>query len=137
MSRYVTMLLVDTHCTICDIPFAVPQDFWRRGEESGGAVWCPNGHKMTFGESRNERLARDLERAERRAKERLDLLAAEREAHAHTERRLRSTKAVVTKTKKRIAAGACPCCHERFPDLAEHMTAEHPGYGPAVGGEDD
>jgi hypothetical protein len=26
--------------------------------------------------------------------------------------------------------GVCPCCNRTFQQLARHMKAKHPGYGP-------
>lgn len=44
------------------------------------------------------------------------------------ERRRRATAGVLTKVKKRIAAGVCPCCRRTFQNLASHMKGQHPGY---------
>lgn len=36
--------------------------------------------------------------------------------------------AQLTKTRKRIANGVCPCCHRTFQNLARHMAGQHPAY---------
>ncbi|HEX9950777.1 MAG TPA: hypothetical protein VGB53_03340 [Rubricoccaceae bacterium] len=37
-------------------------------------------------------------------------------------RRAAAQKGAHTRTKKRIAAGVCPCCNRTFQDLARHMA---------------
>jgi hypothetical protein len=34
----------------------------------------------------------------------------------------------MTRIKKRVAAGVCPCCNRSFKDLARHMAGQHPDY---------
>lgn len=48
-------------------------------------------------------------------------LESERRAHA-------ATKGQLTKTKKRIANGVCPCCNRSFANLERHMAGQHPDY---------
>jgi hypothetical protein len=54
---------------------------------------------------------------------------------AHQERRINGYKGVVARTKRKIAAGRCPCCSHQFKDLERHMTTKHPGYDPDKGAE--
>ena len=37
-------------------------------------------------------------------------------------------KGQVTRIKKRVANGVCPCCNRTFKDLAAHMSTQHPDY---------
>jgi hypothetical protein len=114
-------------CGHCSIRFAVPSDFDAIGRQEGRAVWCPAGHQMRYGEDENARLRRQL------AGTVAELDQANAEA-SYQERRARSLKGVVTKTKQRIAKGSCPCCSSSFPDLAAHMTEAHPEYTAAGSG---
>lgn len=50
-----------------------------------------------------------------------DQLEAERRAHA-------ATKGQLTKTRKRVAGGVCPCCNRSFVNLGRHMAGQHPDY---------
>jgi chemotaxis response regulator CheB len=43
-----------------------------------------------------------------------------------------ATRAQLTKTKKRVANGVCPCCNRTFKQLARHMKAKHPEFVGAV-----
>jgi uncharacterized small protein (DUF1192 family) len=51
------------------------------------------------------------------------------EADAESAKRSRNAyKGLFGRTKKRVAAGVCPCCNRTFENLARHMAGEHPGY---------
>jgi Zn ribbon nucleic-acid-binding protein len=132
-----TNTLTVVECCACHIDFAMPDELYQRRRRDHQSFWCPAGHKQYFsGKSDLEAERARTQAAEDLATKRLAqldreraALEAERDRHQHTERRLRSTKAVVTKTKKRIAAGKCPRCSMRFEDLAGHMAHDHPEYG--------
>lgn len=89
----------------------------------------PNGHKQYFSgktEADKEReradgLQRQLEAAEARSKRQRELReAAERQAAA--------ARGQVTKIKKRVGNGVCPCCNRTFSDLQRHMHTQHPEF---------
>ena len=46
--------------------------------------------------------------------------AAERSAAAY--------KGHLTRVKRRVGNGVCPCCNRTFKNLADHMTTKHPDY---------
>lgn len=52
----------------------------------------------------------------------------QREIREHAERRVSALRGVVTRTKRSVGSGACPCCGKRFKDLADHMAEKHPKY---------
>lgn len=120
-------------CGECAIPFALPRDFHQRMKDTGLKFWCPNGHNIRYSETENEKLAEQLarekrwrENAETRARAAGDQLQA-------AERSVRAYKGVVTRTKKRVAAGVCPVpgCKRHFADLQRHMESKHPGHADA------
>jgi hypothetical protein len=123
----------------CGMRFAIPSDLNAKALNDRGAagtwITCPLGHRWHYtGKSEAEKLREQLERAERRSTWlQSDLDQANAEA-SYQERRARSLKGVVTKTKQRIAKGACPCCSSSFPDLAAHMAEAHPEFTAAVSG---
>ena len=43
-------------------------------------------------------------------------------------RRRAAAKGQLTKVKKRVGNGVCPCCTRSFTDLARHMESKHPAY---------
>lgn len=86
-------------------------------------VFCPLGHSyIVSGKSKWREEQERADAAEARLLATRDQLAAERKAHT-------ATKANLTKTKKRVAGGVCPCCNRSFVQLTRHMATKHPGYG--------
>lgn len=129
----VTLSLITEECADCGIVFGVPTDFQARRRNDHRSFYCPHGHSLSYGaESESERLKRELQEAKDRHHRDLNSeinrrIRAEDDAMdlANSNRAL---KGVVTKTKKRAAAGVCPCCHRTISQMARHMKTKHPGY---------
>ncbi len=125
--------LVTHECPTCGVLHAIPRGILQQGLDNRGpngrVFYCPNGHRWWFtGKSEAEQ---EKERADRLARQ-LDAARAqtthERDQRHATERSNRALRAVNTRTRKRIAAGMCPCCRRTFANLAEHMSGQHPDY---------
>lgn len=108
-------------CGACGVLFAAPKIMLDACRQDGDSFFCPNGHSLSYTESENDKLKRQLQNAK-------DGRAAERAKRDQAEASLRTTKGVVTKMRKRIAAGVCPCCRRSFQDLARHMESQHPDF---------
>jgi hypothetical protein len=106
-------------CPVCGVLYAVPERLLTDARRRPTIYWCcPNGDELHFpGKS-----------PEQEAKEARNALARERARHDQTAASLRATKGVVTKMRKRIGNGVCPCCNRSFRDLARHMDTMHPGF---------
>ena len=120
--------LVTMSCGKCGIPFAVPQNVQENWRESGHQFYCPNGHPRVYRESTVDTLRREIrskDGAINTLNRRNERLSSEL---GHTERQCRAYKGHLTKTKKRIAGGACPCCNRSFQNLHRHMKSQHPDY---------
>ncbi|HYC31767.1 MAG TPA: hypothetical protein VEB59_05720, partial [Gemmatimonadales bacterium] len=76
-----------------------------------------------------EKLARETHAREQETARLRDTIREVSEQRDQTAASLRSTKGVVTKIKRRVAGGVCPCCNRTFSDLARHMSGKHPGWG--------
>lgn len=126
---YSTTLTLIT-CFKCAVPFGMSETLYEQRRRDRDDFWCPNGHRQHFtGEPTEAQLRRQLEYARGRNRHLDDQLEA-------TKRSRRAYKGIVTKTKKKLAAGDCPAgCHATFPDLAGHLAAEHPDYAGQDGGE--
>ena len=111
-----TETLVVTHCW-CGIALAIPSNLNRIAHESRHELYCPLGHTFTYGDTYKER----LERERRRHEATRDLLGAEERSHS-------ATRGHLTRQKRRIAAGVCPCCHRHFVNVARHMASQHPDF---------
>lgn len=130
---YVESKIHIIECAACSIDFGIGDDFMARRREDHRNFYCPNGHSNIYpGPSKEERrlaaaeaeleAARSLAQREARRREQ-----AEREARTADYQR-RAAKGQLTKTRKRIAAGVCPCCNRSFANLARHMAGQHPDY---------
>lgn len=118
-------------CPTCFIVYAFPTAMSERKQESGDSWYCPNGHSISFTTSTKaklEEMRRERDRLkqneaylEERLKDRdLDLLRAQRSTAA--------LKGEVTKIRKRVGNGVCPCCNRTFQNLARHMSVKHAGF---------
>lgn len=129
-----TFTLVQTFTTICcptatcGVTFAINDEYRDRRVADKQGFYCPNGHTMTYGENEADRLRiakRNLQKTVEFLEEDIRIeqrrLANERKRHA-------STKGQLTKTRKRVANGVCPCCHRSFAQLQRHMTNKHPDF---------
>jgi len=109
--------------------FAIPHVLRLRLRKSHDTFYCPAGHAQHYvGVSDEDVLKEKLRKAEARAAEWRAEYDREWGARKATERRLSAAKGVLTKTKKRIANGVCPCCNRTFQNLANHMKGQHPDY---------
>lgn len=119
-------------CYRCHVPFGIPQQWQDSLRESHATFYCPAGHGQHYnGKSDLEKAQERAARLERQVANREEDLRSERASHELTERRRRAAKGQLTKTKKRIANGVCPCCNRTFADLGRHMAGQHPDYAEA------
>ena len=116
-----TTHFVHTSCGACGIQFAVP-DWWLQAKRNNGALFsCPNGCSISFKETETARLQRTLERERNWHRSTAADLKHERASK-------RALKGQVTKLKKRVAHGVCPCCTRHFTNLERHMATKHPDF---------
>ena len=120
-------------CAACSIDFGIGADFMKRRREDHETFYCPNGHSNYYGgptaaEKRAKKAEQELEAA-RSLAQREARRRSQAEAQARTaDYQRRAAKGQLTKAKKRIAAGVCPCCNRTFQNLARHMAGQHPDY---------
>lgn len=116
------------YCYKCGIGFAVGASIRSDWLDKGTTFYCPNGHNQHYTESNVQKLEKQLAQ-ERKFKEWAQQDARNQaESRRLTERRLKAQRGVATRLRNRIAAGACPCCRQKFPDLKAHMAEKHPDY---------
>ncbi len=122
------------------MPFGITTAFERARREDHGRFYCPAGHWLTYPQdSEVEKLRKQVANAEKHREWADSRARAARDQADAAERRRRAAKVQLTKVKKRIAAGVCPCCNRSFVDLARHMAGQHPDYAgaPAAAGITD
>jgi hypothetical protein len=127
LTRTVTLKIVE--CGTCGISFALPETLWNKCYNEGGFFSCPLGHSRGWDVGNKKAYARELEDKVAQLESKVDLeknktMAAQREAAA--------ARGQVTKIKKRIAKGVCPCCQRSFANLHRHISTKHPDYAEAV-----
>lgn len=113
----------------CGVMFAIDDGFDDRRRADHRNFYCPNGHTLSYNgkteaekeKARADRLQKQVEQREADIRFEQRRLDNERRAHA-------ATKGVLTKTKKRIGNGVCPCCNRTFADLGRHIAGQHPDY---------
>lgn len=117
----------------CGVVFGLEQGFVRHRETDHRSFYCPNGHSQHFpGKTKDqleiERLNVELGKEQRRRQwaEQSRDMANQREDRA--KRKAAAYRGVLTKTKKRVGNGVCPCCNRTFANLMNHMKTQHPTY---------
>lgn len=112
--------LVTEECNDCGVMFGIPIYLRNQRIEDHQWFYCPNGHQLHYtGQTEAQKLQRQLT-AER------DRTNYWRDEHQREKRSHSATKGQLTKARRRIGRGVCPCCNRSFPALAEHMKTEHP-----------
>jgi hypothetical protein len=108
-------------CGACHISFAIPRDMLTARQADGRDFWCPNGCKIHYFETENAKLKAKLEREQRWRKD------AETSARAAYDQ-AQAAEGHVTRIKRRVGNGVCPCCNRHFANVERHMNSQHPGY---------
>lgn len=130
------VITINPHdCPTCGVSYGLTSEYEKRRRADGKSWLCPNGHWVTYMKSDLDR-----EREARKAAEREAAAMAaearcarrqwkeEQDRHQSTRRSLAATKGVVTRVKRRVGKGVCPCCNRTFQNLARHMESKHPDY---------
>ena len=135
----IEMTLECLECSNCGMLYGLTEDFIKRRRDDKERFYCPRGDWQSYGGKTDaqklkeakadaERVRNDAALAWRRFNE-------ERADHVDTKATLRTTKGHVTRMRNRIAAGTCPWCERQFPDLEQHVGAEHPDQLAAAEGD--
>lgn len=108
-------------CIHCGMVFAVPKDWHRERRNNHRDFYCPGcrGSMHYPGKSEEEKLRAQL--AHQR-----EISDARAEQLKKKEYQVRAAKGKLTKFKKRVGKGTCPCCNRHFQNLARHMASKHP-----------
>lgn len=106
----------------CGIKFAAPSDMWDRARQGKLTIYCPSGHTCRWSAKTDEQVER-----ERRVAAESQVSAMQDQLDA-SERSRRALKGQVTKAKRRVGNGVCPCCSRHFANVERHMKGQHPEY---------
>lgn len=109
-------------CPDCGVIYTCPKHMIEGQRQTGnGAHYCPNGHRLSYHTSENEKLRRERDRL-KQEQARLEQEVADALREAEQERRK------TARLKKRASAGNCPCCKRTFANMATHMKRQHPEF---------
>lgn len=120
--------LVVISCANCGVPFGMPRNLNKQRREDGSDFWCVNGHANVYRDTEADKLKRKLTAAERRADAAEATARTQRKRAVAAEGSNRALRGVVTRERKRVGRGACPCCGRFFEQLSRHMNSKHPDY---------
>jgi hypothetical protein len=116
----------------CGINHAVPRDLQRyqqRQFDNGEritSIFCPLGHQhQPAGLGRAGELSAQLDAERTRTRRLREEVDRERRSHS-------ATKGQITKLKRRVGKGVCPCCNRHFANVERHMATQHPDYSEPV-----
>ena len=118
LEMHYTETLVVVHCW-CGIALAIPENLYRFAHDKPHDIYCPLGHIFVW----NDNYKAKYEREQQRHQATKDLLHQEERSH-------QATRGHLTRQRKRVAEGVCPCCHRTFKQLAAHMKNKHPEFKP-------
>jgi hypothetical protein len=119
-------------CITCGVMFGMSPTLQQQKRKSKDWFYCPNGHPQAYTKSPEdaeiERLKKELADKDVRLNwARSDAEHAKKNAQ-EVQRKLIATKGVLTRTRRRVGTGMCPCCGLGFTDLHQHMKERHPDY---------
>lgn len=122
-------------CPTCGITYALPERVVEDRRAKGGHWYCPNGHSLSFTTTEADRLREETKRLEQKLadekgnaewwRKRAD---SERKEADHARAQANGYKGALTKVKKRVGNGVCPCCNRSFVDLGRHMETKHAAF---------
>ena len=117
------------YCCRCGIAWAMTRDFRNARINDHGWFYCPSGHQQHYTGKTDAQKAQEQARQAEEANERLRRQLRGREQDLQAARRSHAaTKGQLTKTKRRIAHGVCPCCTRSFANVERHMANKHPEF---------
>lgn len=133
MERHITInattKLVTEICCNCGVMFAIPyelqQQLLQKRGPNGKRFYCPNGHNQYYVGKSDAQRAKELEEQLHWSRTRNRGLEDQLEM---SERSKAAYKGHLTRTKKRVGNGVCPCCNRTFQNLHDHMKTQHPEY---------
>ncbi len=118
--------IVALQCHKCGVDYGLGEEFIAQRRRDKGTFYCPNGHG-TYYPGKTD-LEKERDRLANRLRWTSENLAASRTVAKAADYRARAAKGQLTRFRKRIANGVCPCCNRSFANVLAHMSSEHPDF---------
>ncbi|RAI34769.1 hypothetical protein CH340_07965 [Rhodoplanes serenus] len=118
-------------CYSCRAEMSLPEELYRAAKRSPRvSFYCAYGHEQIYPEGPTvlDTLRQERDRLAQRLAEKDDTIRVEREAREAAERSARAVQGHMTRLRRRVMNGVCPCCSRRFENLSRHMASKHPDY---------
>jgi hypothetical protein len=115
-------------CYKCGVVWGMGRELNNERHRDKGTFYCPNGHAQHYTKSTEETLRAEIERQKKFKEYAWAAQKAAQEQAEHERRSKNAYKGHLTKIKKRIANGVCPCCNRHFENVMRHMKGQHPDY---------
>ena len=115
-------------CGACQFHFALPAGFVKQRRGDGKKFYCPAGCHVNWSDNTEARLKRELDAETRNRQYYESRAASERAAKEHAQRSAKAYAGHLTRVKRRVANGVCPCCHRHFQGLGAHIKRQHPEF---------
>lgn len=121
--------IVAITCGSCGVVFGLGQTFIDIRQDDHRTWYCPNGHPRFYpADNKAERLAKENERLKTQNRIARESERFHREQAAHERRSAAAVRGHLTRLRKRIAAGVCPCCNRSFDNVRCHIEGQHPDW---------
>lgn len=119
--------LVTETCCACGVVFAMAEEFYDECQRAkrDKSFYCPNGHSQFYTGKSDAQIIKELKS---RVEAEQDNAKFWREQEAAAQRRVNAARGQITKIKKRVGNGVCPCCNRQFVQLERHMKSQHPDF---------
>lgn len=121
MSMMIEEQMIHQQCVGCAMHWMQPKFFDDQRRRDKKDFYCPNGHAQAYRESEADVLRRERDRLQQR-------LAQKDDEIRDLEGRRRAALGQVTKLRKRVGNGVCPCCTRSFANVERHMRMKHPEF---------
>jgi hypothetical protein len=128
-----TLTLVEEICCSCFTHFAMDAALNRKLRESGGTFYCPSGHGQHYTETEVQKLKKKNQSLQNSLTWTEQACADQYQETQQIKKDRAVIKGQLTRTRKRIANGVCPCCYRTFQQLSRHIENKHPDFKRAVG----
>lgn len=125
-------IIITESCCNCGVVFGLHEPTYNQRREDGKNFFCPNGHSQHYSETEASRLKKELEKERQRRTWAEQERDNQRAKTIKAQKRTSAFKGEVTKIKKRVHNGVCPCCNRSFQNLKRHMATKHPEKVKAV-----
>lgn len=120
--------MVVDRCPNCHTLHAFSKEIYLSAHEGKekASIYCPRGHGWHYtGKTDLQKKQDEIDELNRRIQRKVQNEAYLEDEIKAARHQAAAFKGVITKIKKRVGKGVCPCCNRHFSDLERHMKNKH------------